>query len=105
LLNIFVGAIIDTIIAGKCDSPILRDESVVISGNTESPILEGSTITYSCSIGETLTGSNTSTCTDNGYWEPDPMDISCTGNHNYYLEYLVWVTLLLYYGFNIVNAH
>jgi hypothetical protein len=90
LLTIFVGAI-DTIIAGKCDLPILRDESVIISANTEGPILGGSTISYSCSNGRTLTGFNTSTCMDNGHWEPDPVDTSCTGNHNYYLEYLVWL--------------
>jgi hypothetical protein len=67
--------------ADKCDSPTLRDESVIISGIIEGPILGGSTIAYSCSIGQTLTGFNSSTCMDNGHWEPDPMDTSCTGNY------------------------
>ena len=76
------------IITGKCDLPILRE--VVISVNTEGPLIGGSTISYSCSTGQTISGPNTSICTDNGHWEPDPMGTSCTaGNHNnyYYLKY------------------
>ena len=71
------------IIIGKCDLPILRAVTVVISVNTEGPLIGGSTISYSCSTGQTASGPYTSTCMDNRHWEPDPMDIMCIGNDNY----------------------
>ena len=55
--------------------PILR--AVIV--NTESPLIGGSMISYSCSTGQTISGPNTSTCLDNGQWEPDPMDTLCAG--------------------------
>ena len=68
------------IITGKCDLPTLRDESIIITSNTEGPLIGGITISYSCSqTWQTISGSNISTCMDNGHWEPDPMDTSCIG--------------------------
>ena len=43
------------------------------------PALEGQTVTFSCALGQTLNGSNQSTCMGNGRWEPDPGDVECIG--------------------------
>ena len=39
--------------------------------------IKGSTIMFSCPPGLELIGSNSSTCTENGEWEPDPKGIVC----------------------------
>ena len=67
---------------GECGYPTPRDEMVTTFGHTEGPWLEGNTISYSCPSGLKIAGTNTSTCMDNGQWEPHPSDITCTGNHN-----------------------
>ena len=41
------------------------------------PALEGQNITFTCAPGQTLSGSNSSTCMGNGKWEPDPRDVEC----------------------------
>ncbi len=38
---------------------------------------EGTTMTLNCLNGLVLVGSNTSTCTENGEWEPDPKKVEC----------------------------
>jgi hypothetical protein len=43
------------------------------------PALEGQTIMFICPRGQTLNGSNSSTCMGNGKWEPDPREVECTG--------------------------
>ena len=67
---------------GECGYPTPGDEMVTTFGHAEGPWLEGNTISYSCASGLKIAGANTSTCRDNGQWEPDPSDITCTGNHN-----------------------
>ena len=44
----------------------------------EDPALEGQTITITCPPGWILNGSNSSTCMENGIWEPDPGNAECT---------------------------
>ena len=44
------------------------------------PALEGQNITFSCPPGQTLNGSNSSTCMGNGEWEQDPREVECTGS-------------------------
>jgi hypothetical protein len=69
-------------ITGECGYPTPADEMVTVHSHTEGPWLEGHTISYSCaSQGLKVTETNTSTCMDNGQWEPDPSDITCIGNH------------------------
>jgi hypothetical protein len=43
------------------------------------PALEGQTVMFICPLGQTLNGSNSSTCMGNGEWEPDPGEVECTG--------------------------
>ena len=43
------------------------------------PALEGQTVAFSCAPGQTLNGSNQSTCMGNGKWKPDPRDVECIG--------------------------
>ena len=69
---------------GECGYPTPSDENLMVTilRHTEGPWIEGSIITYSCASGLKVAETNTSTCMDNGQWEPDPSDITCTGNHN-----------------------
>ena len=41
--------------------------------------IEGNTIRISCSLGMILIGPNSTTCTGNGEWEPDPSGLLCGG--------------------------
>jgi hypothetical protein len=43
------------------------------------PALEGQAIIFICPLGQTLNGSNSSTCMGNGEWEPDPGEVECIG--------------------------
>ena len=45
----------------------------------EDPALEGQNITFTCASNQILIGPNTSTCMENGEWEPDPREVACTG--------------------------
>ena len=41
------------------------------------PALEGVTVNFTCAPGRILTGPNSTTCTENGLWDPDPRDTQC----------------------------
>ena len=45
------------------------------------PAVLGSNATFSCPLGLELIGPNSSTCMQNGEWEPDPREVSCRGVH------------------------
>ena len=45
----------------------------------EDPALEGQNITFTCPPRQMLNGSNASSCTGDGEWEPDPRKVECTG--------------------------
>ena len=62
----------------------LADLDVNISNSINGTAQEGTTITLSCLPGFILTGSNTSTCMDNGEWEPDPRLVECIQSGNYH---------------------
>ena len=68
---------------GDCGYPTSKDDSdvVTILSHTEGPWMEGNNITYSCTSDLMVTKINTSICMDNGQWEPDPTNITCTGNY------------------------
>ena len=71
--------------AVTCDLPLQLLERLVIvdPGSQEVPHREGQIITYtiSCPSGFVLNGSNTSVCTENGEWEPDPGGLACIGDN------------------------
>ena len=70
--------------AVTCDLPtqLLHHPVVMINGSQETPYREGQFITYTCPPGRVLDGSNSSTCTENGEWEPDPGGLACIGDNN-----------------------
>ena len=41
--------------------------------------IEGATFNFSCPPGLALIGPNSTTCTENGEWEPDPSGLTCAG--------------------------
>ena len=47
--------------------------SVIHSGQP----IQGSVASLSCPPGMTLNGTNTTTCTRNGVWEPNPQNVNC----------------------------
>ena len=71
-------------IAVTCNYPptqLLHRPVTVVSGSQDSPPIEGQFITYTCPTGFTLTGPNSSVCTGNREWEPDPEEVDCIGNN------------------------
>ena len=68
--------------ADKCaDLDTLSQETgVIINGyEFEAPALEGLNVSFSCPPGLELNGPNTTTCMENGEWEPDPFKLKCEG--------------------------
>ena len=63
---------------GKCDDPLMLIHSDVIVMGYEDPSLEGENVTFTCPTGAILTGPNSSTCVENGEWEPDPREVECS---------------------------
>ena len=62
-------------------SPATTVDSIRVMGHTD-PALEATVVTFSCSPGLVLTGPNTTTCMDNGQWEPNPREVKCKGISN-----------------------
>ena len=70
-----------TCYVGKCDDPLELIHSDVIVVGYEDPALEGENVTFTCLSGAILSRSNSSTCMENGEWEPDPSEVECTHEH------------------------
>jgi hypothetical protein len=68
----------NVILADKCGDP-MEVTSALAVGYID-PALEGQSITFICPRGQILNGANSSTCMENGEWEPDPREIECTGS-------------------------
>ena len=68
--------------AVSCDPPtqLLHRPVFIDSGAQDNPHIEGQSITYACPPRFVLTGPNTSLCTGNGEWEPDPGNVNCVGD-------------------------
>ena len=60
----------------KCTQPV-TDDSVRV--NFDDPALVDSNASFSCPSEKVLIGSNTATCMESGYWEPDPYEVECQG--------------------------
>ena len=55
------------------------DDSLRVLFDIE-PALVGTNATFSCLPGQVLSGPFTSTCLENGEWEPDPQEVACIGD-------------------------
>ena len=74
--------LISLIHTAKCGHPLHQsadNDSVTVIGYRD-PAVEGTNVTFSCSPGLVLTGPSTTTCMDNGQWEPDPREVKCKGD-------------------------
>ena len=68
--------------ADKCAAlDSLSQATGVIVKGYKAPALEGLNVSFSCPTGLQLelTGPNTTTCMENGEWEPDPFNLKCEG--------------------------
>ena len=66
--------------SAKCVYPVLTDSQVNVLDFIES-VVEDSTVAFACPAGLELSGPNTSICTGNGEWEPDPGNLRCLGDN------------------------
>ena len=72
------------IFVAVCDCPLKEEtndydtSSVRVIGYSN-PALEGTSIMFHCPSGLTLIGPMSTTCMENGEWEPDPVEVKCTG--------------------------
>jgi hypothetical protein len=55
------------------------DDSVMISTTDPAVLMEGTTVTFHCPAGSISSGPDSSTCMENGEWEPDPYEVNCSG--------------------------
>ena len=62
----------------KCSYPLVEERRVLVTEYSD-PALEGDSVTFGCPHGLIMVGSNTSTCTENGQWNPDPTTATCKG--------------------------
>jgi hypothetical protein len=53
------------------------DDSVMISSTD--PAVEGTTVIFHCPAGSVSNGPDSSTCMENGEWEPAPFETRCLG--------------------------
>ena len=63
-----------------CGNPQNQVSDLIQVLNFMEPAVEESTVTFVqiCPLGQTLSGSNISTCI-NGSWFPDPRNLQCSG--------------------------
>ena len=66
-----------SIFLAKCGS-IDRSNLLTITGYRD-PALTGTNVSFSCLPGSIFTGPNSTTCTQEGLWDPDPNQVVCKG--------------------------
>ena len=68
---------------GTCGKPQIQSDDIivfVVMGYDESaPVMEGTKVNYTCPPGLVHSGPTSSTCMQNGEWEPDPREVMCKG--------------------------
>ena len=65
--------------AARCSDSFREGLMYSRSADNDILYLEGAIVTFTCPPGQVLNGRNTSTCTGNGEWEPDPREAECIG--------------------------
>ena len=65
-------------ISASCTYPLLKQDIVQV-GDYREPLLNSTILIFSCPLGLVLTGPNTTTCMENGEWEPDLSLVNCIG--------------------------
>ena len=82
-------------LAAKCGDPLdqlsLDDSELILVLNytNPGPILEGNKINFTCMSGMELLGPNSITCMGNGEWEPNPREVECKGETEFYLGFKI----------------
>lgn len=70
----------------KCRSvSIDRNDLLTITGYRD-PALVGTNLSFSCLPGSIFSGPNSSTCTEEGLWDPDPSGVVCEGENTIYVK-------------------
>ena len=67
----------------NCGAPFDELASSMMVMGYNGVALEGDSVSFTCSSGDVLTGPNSSICTGNGKWEPDPRISACHKNHHH----------------------
>ena len=57
---------------------LIKSKSVQVSDDMTDDVLKKS-VSFSCLPGMVLNGPNSTTCMENGEWEPDPREVACNG--------------------------
>ena len=59
---------------------LLTQSNIRVTGY-EDPALVGESITFTCLSRQEPNGPRSSTCMENGEWEPNPGEVNCTGDN------------------------
>ena len=73
-------SILPSTITVNCGAPLDESARSVMIMGYNGVALEGDSVSFACSSGLVLSGPNSSTCTGNGKWEPDPRELACKGD-------------------------
>ena len=67
------------IIIAKCGYPMINSPVEVVGYSDNGvPVNVGTTVNFICPPDLSLTGTNSTTCTGNEEWKPDPSVVMCT---------------------------
>jgi hypothetical protein len=79
--NYYTSNSIINAVTANCGAPLDGSASSVLVMGYNDVALEGSSVNFTCSSGLVLTGPNSSTCMEDGNWEPDPSRSACRNHH------------------------
>ena len=77
----------------KCND-LLFNDSLTVMGYSQ-PAIVGSYVTFSCPLGMELIGPNSTTCMENGEWEPDPKKLECKGLYNIIVIIIIHALIII----------
>ena len=63
---------------------LINEHLIIKASDDDQPSKVNTSLSFSCKSPErVLTGPNSTTCMDDGNWEPDPKDVECKGIHSW----------------------